>query len=98
MAEAGIDRAETYLTNAVKHFKFDLRGLRRIHAKPTAGEVKHYRPWLMKELDLIHPALVVALGATAVLALTGKQIPITRERGPAQLSDRFRGFITVHPS
>jgi uracil-DNA glycosylase len=96
--DAGLDRRDLYLTNAVKHFKFEQRGLRRIHSKPTAGEVKHYRPWLMKELDLVHPDIVVALGATAVLALAGKQIPITRARGPAQLSNQFAGYITVHPS
>ena len=98
LRDAGLDRRDLYLTNAVKHFKFEQRGLRRIHSKPTAGEVKHYRPWLMKELDLVHPDIVVALGATAVLALAGKQIPITRARGPAQLSNQFAGYITVHPS
>ncbi|MDF2999193.1 MAG: uracil-DNA glycosylase, partial [Xanthobacteraceae bacterium] len=61
MTEAGIERDEVYLTNAVKHFKFEERGKRRIHAKPTAGEVRHYRPWLMKEIDLVQPKLVVAL-------------------------------------
>ncbi|MFK5596431.1 UdgX family uracil-DNA binding protein [Methylobacterium sp. HMF5984] len=101
MAEAGLDRAASYLTNAVKHFKFEERGKRRIHQKPTAGEVSHYRWWLDRELDFVAPKLVVALGATAVLALTGKQIPITRARGPfrfERLDDRFQGFITVHPS
>jgi DNA polymerase len=97
MAEVGIDRKQAYLTNAVKHFKFEQRGQRRIHAKPSAGEVKHYRPWLMKELELVRPTLVVALGATAVLALTGKATPITRSRGRASLADR-QGYITVHPS
>ena len=96
--DAGIERSRVYLTNAVKHFKFEQRGKRRIHAKPTAGEVSHYRWWLMRELELIEPKLVVALGATAVLALTGKQIPITRSRGPAKLLEDFQGFITVHPS
>ena len=98
MGEAGLERREVYLTNAVKHFKFEQRGKRRIHAKPTAGEVSHYRWWLMRELELIEPKLVVALGATAVLALTGKSIPITRSRGPATLLEDFAGFITVHPS
>lgn len=98
MEEAGIDRSVSYLTNAVKHFKFEQRGKRRIHQKPTAGEVKHYRWWLMKELELVRPQIVVALGATAVLALTGKQIPITRARGPAELDAPYAGFITVHPS
>lgn len=98
LEEAGIDRREAYLTNAVKHFKFTLRGKRRIHEKPTAGEVSHYRWWLDRELGFVAPKLVVALGATAVLALTGKQIPITRARGPADFGRPFEGFITVHPS
>ncbi|MGE8128214.1 UdgX family uracil-DNA binding protein [Methylobacterium sp. NPDC080182] len=101
MAEAGIDRGASYLTNAVKHFKFEERGKRRIHQKPTAGEVSHYRWWLDRELEFVGPKLVVALGATAVLALTGKAIPITRARGPFRFDrhdNRFQGFITVHPS
>ncbi len=97
LREAGIDRRQAYLTNAVKHFKFEQRGHRRIHAKPTAGEVKHYRPWLMKELELVRPRLVVALGGTALLALTGKSTPISRSRGRAQFGP-YRGYITVHPS
>ncbi|WP_238181558.1 UdgX family uracil-DNA binding protein [Methylobacterium trifolii] len=101
MEEAGLSRADSYLTNAVKHFKFEERGKRRIHQKPTAGEVSHYRWWLDRELDFVAPRLVVALGATAVLALTGKAIPITRARGPFRFDRRdtpFQGFITVHPS
>ncbi|HKB96362.1 MAG TPA: UdgX family uracil-DNA binding protein [Rhizomicrobium sp.] len=97
MAEAGIDRKAAYVTNAVKHFKFEQRGKRRLHSKPTAGEVKHYRWWLEKELDLVKPKLVVALGATAVLALAGKPLPIGKNRGPIILDGR-PGFITVHPS
>jgi DNA polymerase len=97
LAEAGIDRNAVYVTNAVKHFKFLVRGKRRIHEKPTAGEVKYYRGWLLKELELVNPGVVVALGATAALALAGKAVPVTRARGPAQL-DGFRGYITVHPS
>ncbi|WP_082507774.1 UdgX family uracil-DNA binding protein [Methylobacterium sp. Leaf113] len=98
MGEAGIVRGAAYLTNAVKHFKFEERGQRRIHQKPTAGEISHYRWWLERELDFVAPKLVVALGATAVLALTGKAIPITRARGPADFAKPFQGFITVHPS
>jgi uracil-DNA glycosylase len=97
MTEAGIDRKDVYLTNAVKHFKFEQRGHRRIHSKPTAGEVKHYRPWLVKELELVKPKLVVALGGTAVLALTGKATPITRSRGRARFG-AYEGYVTVHPS
>lgn len=97
LCDAGIDRAQSYLTNAVKHFKFTERGKRRIHQRPTAGEVRHYRWWLDKELHFIHPRITVALGAIAVLALTGKALPISRNRGEAQFQGR-RGFITVHPS
>lgn len=97
LGEAGIERGEAYLTNAVKHFKFEQRGKRRIHVKPTAGEVKHYRPWLLQELELVRPKIVVALGATAVLALAGKAVPITRARGVARFGE-WAGYITVHPS
>jgi len=97
MAEAGIDRRKVYVTNAVKHFKFEQRGKRRIHSKPTAGEVKHYRWWLEKELDLVKPKLVVALGATAALALAGKPLSIARNRGPIDFDGR-PGFVTIHPS
>jgi DNA polymerase len=97
LAEAGIDRKQVYLTNAVKHFKFEPRGTRRIHSKPTASDVSHYRPWLHKELEIIAPSLVVALGATAILALTGKAGSITRMRGPTQFGP-WPGYVTVHPS
>jgi DNA polymerase len=97
MSDAGVDRQRVYVTNAVKHFKFQQRGKRRIHQKPTAGEVKHYLWWLDQELKLVHPKVVVALGATAVLALAGKPLPIARFRGPADFHGRA-GFITVHPS
>ena len=97
MSDAGIDRRGVYVTNTIKHFKFRQRGKRRIHQKPTAGEVKHYRWWLDQELKLVHPKLVVALGATAVLALAGKSLTIARFRGAADFHGRA-GFITVHPS
>jgi DNA polymerase len=97
LTEVGLDRRKSYITNAVKHFKFEQRGKKRIHQKPTSGEVKHYRWWLMKELDLVHPKLVVALGSTALLALAGKSLPITRVRGPTQFGS-YQGYVTVHPS
>ncbi|HSS13792.1 MAG TPA: UdgX family uracil-DNA binding protein [Rhizomicrobium sp.] len=97
MEQAGIGRKRVYVTNAVKHFKFEQRGKRRIHAKPTAGEVKHYRWWLEKELDLIGPRLVVALGATAALALAGKPVAVGANRGPFVLGGR-PGFVTIHPA
>ncbi len=95
--ETGIDRSKIYITNAVKHFKFELRGKRRIHAKPSPAEITHYRWWLFKELDFVAPRLIVALGATALFALTGKDLPLLRSRGEMQLANR-RGYVTVHPS
>lgn len=97
LEEAGIDRTACYITNAVKHFKYEQRGKRRLHQKPTTGEVRHYRWWLNKELDLVQPTIVVALGATALLALTDKVLPITKVRGPLSLADHD-GYVTVHPS
>ena len=97
LQEAGIDRKQVYVTNAVKHFKYEQRGKRRLHSKPNAGEVKHYRWWLEKELALVRPKVTVAMGATAVLALAEKALPIARNRGPAGFAGRSI-FITVHPS
>lgn len=97
IAEAGIGAGDVYFTNAVKHFKFERRGKRRIHQTPTAGEVKHYRWWLEKELDLIKPKLTVALGATAARALAGKAVSVMRARGKTAFPTR-PGYITVHPS
>ncbi len=92
MEEAGIDRKSVYVTNAVKHFKFEQRGKKRIHQKPTMGEVKRYRWWLMRELDFVAPKLVVALGATAAAALAGKAVAVTKARGPR----RFRRPARLH--
>jgi probable DNA metabolism protein len=97
MAEAGIDRRTAYLTNAVKHFKFVQRGKRRLHQSPTAGEVSHYRWWLERELSFVHPAMTVALGATAARALVGKAVTIAKARGEARFGER-EGYITVHPA
>jgi DNA polymerase len=97
MAEAGIARNLAYVTNAVKNFKFKPSGKRRLHQSPTAGEVKHYRWWLERELEFVQPQLVVALGATATLAMAGKPLPIGKSRGPADFG-AWKGFITVHPS
>ena len=98
-AEAGIDRSRVYVTNAVKHFKFEPRGKRRIHQKPNNAEIDACRWWLDKELHLIKPRLTVALGATAARALTGRDTTISRARGRMMpLRDGVEGFITVHPS
>ena len=97
--DAAIDRRKVYVTNAVKHFKFEPRGKRRIHSKPNAGEIQACRWWLDKELDLIKPNLVVALGATAAQSLLGKAVPITKMRGDmVERKDGLRVFLTIHPS
>ena len=99
LEEAGIDRARTYVTNAVKHFKFQQRGKRRLHSKPDAGEIKACRWWLEQELELIRPPLTVALGATAARSLFGKVVTIGKLRGePHQLADGSECWVTVHPS
>ncbi|NJR80475.1 UdgX family uracil-DNA binding protein [Sphingomonas corticis] len=99
LAAAGITRAETYVTNAVKHFKFEPRGRRRIHAKPDAGEIEACRWWIEQEQMLLRPKVTVALGATAARSLFGKVMTIGRERGRAlRLPDGGEAWITVHPS
>ncbi len=99
LAEAGIDRARVYVTNAVKHFKFEPRGKRRLHKKPNNAEIEACRWWLDSELRLIKPRLTVALGATAARALTGRDTTISRARGRLMpLREGVEGFITVHPS
>lgn len=98
LEEAGLDRASLYLTNAVKHFKFVARGKRRIHQRPNTGEVNQCRWWLMHELNLVRPGLVVLLGATAGRALMGRDVAIGRERGRLELSQGVPGWLTLHPS
>jgi probable DNA metabolism protein len=99
LEEAGIKRAETYVTNAVKHFKFVARGKRRIHQSPNAGEIEACRWWVEQERELIRPAVTVALGATAARSLFGKVMAVGKNRGSAlSLPDGSEGWITVHPS
>lgn len=99
LEEAGVDRRKTYVTNAVKHFKFEPRGKRRIHSKPNAGEIKACRWWIGGEIELIKPKLAVALGATAAQSLLGKAVPVTKLRGKTlQRDDGLAVFVTVHPS
>ena len=99
LAEAGIARERTYVTNAVKHFKFARQGKRRIHDKPNAGEITACRWWLQQELALIRPPLVVALGATAARGIFGKAVTISALRGKAhRLEDGGEAWVTVHPS
>ena len=99
LKEAGIDRSTTYVTNAVKHFKFVLRGKKRIHARPDVSEIDACRWWQEQERGLIRPALTVALGATAARSLTGKTVTISKVRdAPLMLADGSECWVTVHPS
>jgi DNA polymerase len=97
--EAGIDRSLVYVTNVVKHFKWEPRGKRRIHAKPNAAEITACRPWLETEIALVKPRILVCLGATAAQALLGKAFKVSRQRGefvPSSLAPLVTA--TVHPS
>lgn len=99
LAEAGLDRAQLYITNAVKHFKFEPRGKRRLHQNPTAGEIDICRWWLDQERDLVRPDIIVALGGSALRGLTGKSASIASVRGkPMTLESGERLVATVHPS
>lgn len=99
LKEAGVERSSIYVTNAVKHFKFEPRGKRRIHASPNVGEVDACRWWLDQERALVRPKLIVALGITAARSLTGKAVKLDDVRGQAlHLADGTPVFVTVHPS
>ncbi|WP_404713523.1 UdgX family uracil-DNA binding protein [Sphingomonas sp. MMS24-J13] len=99
LEKAGIDRARAYVTNAVKHFKYEQRGKRRIHSKPNAGEIQACRWWYAQERELIRPTMTVALGATAARQMLGKAVTIAGTRGqPHRLEDGGEGWVTVHPS
>jgi len=99
LRDAGIARAETFVTNAVKHFKHEMRGKRRLHKRPNNYEIERCKIWLDDERRLVKPAAVIALGVTAARSLTGKTVTIGKLRGkPLELADGTRLFITVHPS
>jgi uracil-DNA glycosylase family protein len=99
LEEVGIDRGTTYVTNAVKHFKFEPRGRRRIHSKPNAREIQACKPWLVAEMQVIKPPVVVALGATAAQALMGNAFRVTKERGiPRETQWAPFTLATYHPS
>lgn len=99
LTKAGIDRAQTYVTNVVKHFKWEPRGKRRIHKKPNAGEISACRPWLEVEIALVKPKVIVCLGATSAQALLGPKFLVTKQRGQF-IESTLAPFImaTVHPS
>jgi uracil-DNA glycosylase family protein len=99
LAEAGIDRSAAYLTNAVKHFKWQARGKRRIHQKPTWAEITACRPWLEAELAVVQPRVLVLLGATAAQSLLGRQFRVTQNRRRLIESDLAEAVTaTIHPS
>jgi DNA polymerase len=99
LEEAGIDRSDVYVTNAVKHFKHEPSGKRRLHKTPNAGEVTACRWWLDQERAIVRPALTLALGATAAFAVLNQKVAVMKTRGePLPLSDGSRAMVTVHPS
>ena len=99
LAEAGIDRSQVYLTNAVKHFRFERQGKRRIHKTPAVGHIVACHPWLDRELEIVKPKLVVILGAVAARSLLGTGFKVTEHRGEAvELPGDRTAVATVHPS
>src|SRR5690242_13559022 len=99
LTDAGVNRSRVYVTNAVKHFKFEPRGKRRLHKKPNTAEIEACKWWLDQELDLIKPALAVALGATAARALAGRPVAIGTSRGHLiELREGLPSLVTIHPS
>jgi uracil-DNA glycosylase family protein len=100
LEEVGIDRDDVYVTNAVKHFKWEPRGTRRLHSKPNSREIQACKPWLSAELQVVKPELVVCLGATAAQALMGKDFRITKSRGQIFRNTQYVPALmaTVHPS
>jgi DNA polymerase len=99
LEEAGIERSGVYLTNAVKHFRFERQGRRRIHKTPAAGHILACQPWIEREIELVKPKLVVILGAVAARSLLGTGFKVTERRGEAlKLPDGRAALATVHPS
>jgi uracil-DNA glycosylase family protein len=99
LEDAGIDRSSVYVTNAVKHFKWEARGKRRLHKRPDSVEISACRPWLEREIELVRPKVLVCLGATAAQALLGRSFKVTKQRG--ELFPQPAGHVitaTVHPS
>src|SRR5215203_771709 len=99
LEEAGIDRSEAYVTNAVKHFKWRPRGKRRLHQTPRAGEIEACEPWLQAEVEAVQPQAVLAMGATAARALFGPKVKVTKDRGrPLETPLAPVAAVTIHPS
>jgi uracil-DNA glycosylase family protein len=99
LEEAGIPRDEAFVTNAVKHFKHEMRGKRRLHKRPSNDEIERCRIWLDVERGLVKPSAIVAMGATAARSLLGRSVTIGKVRGrPLRLADGMPAFVTIHPS
>jgi uracil-DNA glycosylase len=99
LADAGIDRKATFVTGAVKHFKHEMRGKRRLHKRPNTYEIERCKIWLDEERRLVKPEAIIALGVTAARALTGRTVTISKLRGkPLDLADGTKLFVTVHPA
>jgi uracil-DNA glycosylase len=99
LAEAGIPRTEVFVTNAVKHFKHEMRGKRRLHKRPNVYEIERCKIWLEVERALVKPVAIVALGATAARSLFGRSVTISKVRGQTlHLADGTAAFVTIHPS
>jgi uracil-DNA glycosylase family protein len=99
LKDAGIARQNTYITNAVKHFKHEMRGTRRLHKRPNNYEIERCKIWLERERDLVKPSTIIALGVTAARSLTGKTVTIAKmRRTPIELADGTKLVVTIHPS
>jgi DNA polymerase len=99
LQDAGLARENTFVTNAVKHFKHEMRGKRRLHKRPNNYEIERCKIWLERERDLVKPSTIIALGVTAARSLTGKTVTIAKmRRTPVALADGTRLVVTIHPS
>ena len=99
LKDAGIARADTFVTNAVKHFKHEMRGKRRLHKRPNNYEIERCKIWLERERELVKPSTIIALGVTAARSLTGKTVTIAKmRRTPVDLADGTKLVVTIHPS
>jgi DNA polymerase len=98
LAEAGVERAQVYVTNAVKHFKWAPRGKRRLHQKPSVAEQAACRPWLLAELEAVRPDLIICLGATATQSIFGNTVRVMKDRGRIIESPLGKALVTIHPS
>jgi DNA polymerase len=99
LEEAGIDRQQVYVTNAVKHFKWEPSGKKRLHKKPSAREIAACRPWLEAEMESLKPRIIVCLGSTALLSILGREAAVMQDRGKFFAGPEGRKvFVTVHPS